>query len=71
MCVSDQVSQLSEVSTDRVEDSQQDVDVRRVKPSWIWRMHVLGQNLLQLTYKRFKEQEIKLLQKSAKSHNIK
>lgn len=33
MCVSDQVSQLSEVSTDRVEDSQQDVDVRRVKPS--------------------------------------
>lgn len=33
MCVSDQVSQLSEVSADRVEDSQQDVDVRRVKPS--------------------------------------
>ncbi len=50
-CVSDQVAQLSEVPTDWVKDSQQDVDVGGVKLSRIWRMSVLGQNLLQLTYK--------------------
>jgi len=34
-CVSDQVAQLSEVPTDRVKDSQQDVDVGRVELSRI------------------------------------
>lgn len=48
------MSQLSEVSADRVEDSQQDVDVEGVKLSGIRRMSVLRQNLLQLNYKHTK-----------------
>lgn len=55
-CVSDQVTQLSEVPTDRVKDSQQDVDVGGVKLCRIRRMSVLGQNLMQLTCKQMNEQ---------------
>lgn len=54
---SDQVTQLSEVPTHRVEDSQQDVDVGWIKLCRIRGVTVLGQNPMELSCKQ--EQRIK------------
>lgn len=70
MCVSDQVTKLSEVPTDWIKHSQQDVDVGGVKLCRIWRMFVLGQNLLQLTYK-YMNRSIQSLSSDSHRHIMK